>query len=323
MATWGYASPTNLRVQLNMLRTMIGEPFDYATEDTTAPAEGYYTTQELVDLIYQSEMQLIQDLGVDAFPGLLANVSRTTVDGTNTYDLPGRNQAVADEPPILRLLSIEADVGAGYLVPVKLVRRDRFSEVVQDGEVALSVYSPLAAYNTRSQLIIAPTPSDEAGAGKLVFRYVKVPPRRYRHWHGLVDASSTASKIRDASATHPTGFWTTDTRCTVRITSGILNGQERTLKAWDATNDEFEVDFAFSGVPETGAHYLVGEVSDLGDEFNGAVLAYAAFLALSKDRDPIAQVHHQEYRRQVVVAQTTPRLNDNYIISETRYGDEF
>ncbi len=305
---------------------LLGEPWEYSAEQVaagTASEMGYYTNEDIVGFIYRAELQTIQDLGFDAFPSLFAVQNRTTVNGTAVYDLPGKNPAIGDDYPILQLISVELDAGAGYLVPCEMMRRDYFQRIVQDSAIQPSVYAPIAAYDSSRQIIVSPTPGAEAGAGKLVFRYVRVPQRRYKHYHGEIDAASTATNIIDAQAGFPTSFWLPDGGSSIRMHTGLLIGEERTVLSWTNASHTYVLNFALSAAPATGDHYLVGELSDLGDEYSGMVVSYAAYLGKMKDSDKDADRFLGEYLRQVTVMTRKPTLNVPSRVMETRDGDEF
>lgn len=279
MPTYGYANTTNLGVQIQMLRSRLAEPYEAAIESSTT--EGYFRDAELVDFIYQAELRIAKDLPNDALVGLQTVVSRTTANGTATYKRPTLDQTVADDPPILRLIAVELDTGSG-LYPCRNISRKDLWRVDDHITHRADSRHPIFAFDDSGNVIVRPVPGSEAGAAKLKFRYLKVPPRRYKHIRGTVD-SATTTTIVDADTGKPADFWETDGKSSIRMASGDLIGEERMIQDW--TPSTFTVDFAFSEAPAVADEYIAGQVSDLGDEFNDMVIAYATYLAKLKDSE--------------------------------------
>jgi hypothetical protein len=309
------------------LRDMLGEPWDFAKEDPLAATPGYFRDMELMDYIHAGEMQVAEDIGYQNIPSLLTVQTRTTVDGTNTYFLPGMSATLADDQPIQELLSIEMDAGAGYMVRCEVVPIDRFVYLVQDNVPPRSAYRPLAAVQSRTQIIVSPTPGAEAGANKLQFRYIGIPKRRYKQHHGIV-SSATATTLTDTDLTEPGNYWTTDAVLSIRLLDTLATtanaGIDRLVTNWDAGGPSFTVAFPWAGTPVAGTHYLVGECSSLDDQLSRLALVYAAYQGLVKDKDPTAQMRFDEYRRGIEQRVRKRRIRSGpHVIPETRYGDEF
>jgi hypothetical protein len=284
MPTAGYASTTNLGVQLQALRSRLGEPYDDATEDTGGN-EGYYTQLELIEFIYQAELRLAKDLVNDALVGLHTTVSRTTTDGVATYDLPTTDITVADDPPVLRMVGVDLDTGAG-LFPCRQISRKDLWKADDWGTHRAEPRHPIMVYDAAGQITVRPTPTTAGGvgAGKLVFRYLKVPRRRFRHHRGIVNSvtSTTVFIDADAGALYSNGHWTTDTKSAVRIVVGGLTGEERMIASFIGSTGAYTVAFGFSQQINVNDEYIAGEISEIGDHVGDMTLAWASYLGKQK-----------------------------------------
>ncbi len=281
MPTVGYASTTNLGVQIQALRSRLGEPFEDAAEDTGG-SEGYYRQSELLDFIYQAELRLAKDLVNDALVGLHTTVSRTTLDGTDLYDLPTTDITVPDDPPVLRMISVELDTGSG-LFPCRQISRKDLRKVDEWSSHRAEARHPVMMYDAAGQILVRPIPSTEAGATKLVFRYLKIPRRRYRHHRGKIDSVVSTTIFIDASADiYPNDYWFTDTNSSVMIVVGQLAGEARMISDFDGLLGGFTVAHAFSKSLNVTEEYIAGEISEIGDHTGDLQLAYASFLGKQK-----------------------------------------
>lgn len=308
--TAGYAFTTNLAAQLVALRARLGEPYEGTS--ATPVNEGYFTQEDLVQFIYEAEVRLARDLVNDAITGLQTTVSRTTVDGTATYDAPATNITVADDPPVLRMVGVDLDTGSG-LYPCREISRKDLWKVDDWATHRADPRHPVMVWDAAGQVTVRPTPGAEAAAAKLVFRYYKVPRRRYR-WHiGVVGSASTTTILAAGATIYPDDYWITDCKSSLRMSSGYIRGQERMISDFTSLG-LFTVSFAFSEAPTAGDHFLAGEVSDLGDQVGDLMLGFAAYLGRQKIGDPQqAQAFLAEYQSGV------QRVNATY--GGTRGGD--
>lgn len=309
--TAGYAFTTNLAAQLVALRARLGEPYEGTS--ATPVNEGYFTQEDLVQFIYEAEVRLARDLVNDAITGLQTTVSRTTVNGTASYDVPANDIAVADDPPVLRMVGVDLDTGSGLYPCREISRKDLWKSDDWSTHRA-DPRHPMMVWDASGKITVRPTPGTEAGAAKLIFRYYKLPRRRYR-WHIGVVGSATTTTILAAGATvYPDDYWITDCKSSLRISSGDIKGQERMISDFTSATGLFTVAFAFSEAPVATDQFLAGEVSDLGDQVGDLMLAYAAFLGRQKIGDPQqAQMFLAEYQSGV------QRVNATY--GGTRGGD--
>ena len=309
---------------------MLGEPNEYAYEDTNAPGDGYHTTLDLIDFIHRGELKVVDDIGSDAIGGRLTVCDRTTVNGTNTYALPGTDPTLS-EWPIERLLQVEMDAGAGYLVPVDIKGIDLFRELTQDGNIPWSVYQPIGAFLDDSTLIVNPTPGAEAGASKLRFHYRRLPRKRWRHHHGIVGAGGGPSSIVDTDQPYTlTNFYIVEGPASVRIIEGLAGsrhvGVERLVLAYDGSTKTITTT-PLGGAVQVGDHYVVGELSDLSPQLSDIAMQYAFYLGLGKERDSQEKNDAlSEYKNRIARYQNSRKRKQGSrpaVIGETRWGDEW
>jgi len=285
MATVGYASTTNLGVQLQALRSRLGEPYEDATEDTGG-TEGYYRQMELVEFIYQAELRLAKDLVNDALVGLHVTVSRTTTDAKDLYDLPTTGIDVADEPPVLRMISVDLNTGSG-LFPCRQISRKDLWKVDDWSTHRAEPRHPVMMYDAAGQILVRPIPTTVGGvgAGYLVFRYIKTPRRRYR-WHRGITETSTLSTLVDVDAAiYGDDYWITDCKSSIRLEDGTFRGEDRMIDGFTSVTGTYSVAWDWSSLPPVGTEYIAGEISDLGDHLGDLILSFAAFLGKQKIGD--------------------------------------
>lgn len=294
MAILKWTPSTNLRSQLEELRHRLAEPFDPSQEGTSNPVEGYYPDQALLNFLHAAELMVAHDVVDDALLSLQTTFDITTANGTETYDLPQRSLTALGDPPILRLVAAELDRGWGRKYPCRLLPPEAFFRADFDPMFRASERSPVASLIDDGQIRVRPIPGAEAGATKLVLRYIRVPRRRFRHYKGIVD-SSTTTIVTDGDMIQPASFWVTNAQCSLRIVTqnGIL-GEERMVTANDATT--ITVTPAFSEAPVAGDEYHIGEVSELSDELIPAVMAWATYLGYQADARGDHTIPLQEYK---------------------------
>lgn len=279
MPTVGYAPTTNLRVQIDTIRARLAEPFEAA--DAAVATEGYFRQIEIVDYIHQSEIKVAQDLPNDALTGLLTVLEIMTVDGTDIYRRPGTDISEFDDTPILRLVSLDLDTGAG-LFPCQIVGRQNLWMSDNTPTHRATAMRPRAAFDDDGNIIVRPVPGAEAGAAMLIYRYIRIPRRRYKHYRGTVTTGTSATMFEDTAAPYPSDYWNTDGVSTVRFMDGTLEGEERTILDWTGPSDLYELAHTLSIAPTVGDAYVAGETSDLGAEFNPMVIAYSVYQGMQK-----------------------------------------
>lgn len=270
----------NLEVEIRQVRERLGEP---ARDDQ---ADNYITDREIVDWIHAAEHQIIQDVADDALTDLHGETSETTVNGTESYAL------ATNASDFLRLLDVRLDTGMG-LVECDLINPKQRRQLYESPTWRPTAAHPFA-WLYGASIYVAPIPGSEAGAGKLKIRYVKQPNRRFKHDTGLTDAAGITTTLVDAGLrTEPDDYWNSGS---VRLKTGILAGEERTVSDFDNGTNTITVSSAFSGTPGTGIYYEIGEVSDVGEEFNPLIISWATYLAYLKDREvDLAQDQKQRY----------------------------
>lgn len=283
MPTVGYASTTNLGVQLQALRSRLGEPYEDAAEDTGG-TEGYYRQMELVEFIYQAELRLAKDLVNDALVGLHVTVSRTTASGTDLYDLPTTDMSVADEPPVLRMIAVDLDTGSG-LFPCRQISRKDLWKVDDWSSHRAEARHPVMMYDAAGQILVRPIPGAEFAADKLIFRYIKTPTRRYRFHRGITETSTLSTLVDVDAAIYGDDYWITDCKASIRLEDGTFRGEDRMIDDFTSVTGTYSVAFDWSSLPPVGTEYIAGEVSDLGDHLGDLMLSFAAFLGKQKIGD--------------------------------------
>lgn len=300
MPTVGYAPTTNLRVQIDAVRARLAEPFEVA-DAADAQNPGYFRQDEIIDFIHQAEIKTAQDLPVDALTGLLTVLSLPTVNGTDTYRRPGTDQTQTDDTPILRLVAIDLDTGAG-LMPCQITGRQNMWMAENMQTHRATPMRPRAAWDDAGNITVRPVPGSEAAAGKLIYRYIRIPRRRYKHWRGTVTTATDATHFSDSSADFPDDYWNTDGVSTVRFLTGTSRGEERTIAAYASATDAYTLDHAAT-VPAVGDEYVAGEVSQIGAEFSPMVIAYAVYQGMQKQmEDSQAQIAMGEYTQHLQMA---------------------
>lgn len=268
----------NLQTEIDEVRVRVGEPH------RTDESDSFILDREIINWIHQAELQLIQDLPLDALLDVQAEASITTVTLTDSYDLP------AD---FVRLIDVRLDTGQG-LFRARKVEPNEIAMVDLSPAWTVTGNTPVFAL-VGNQILVRPIPVTPAvGANKLKIRYLQEPTRRFKAYRGYTTAAGLITTLVDSSAPGPDDWWKD---AEVRLMSNELEGEERTVTAFADSTGTF-TSLAWSKIPGNGVLYHAGQVSDLPGEFWETWVAYAAYRALSKDRETdLAKIQLDEYHQ--------------------------
>lgn len=255
----------NLQSEITELRARLGEPV------RTDPSDGFFTDEELTEWIHQGELMTAKLLVEDAL---------TDIGSESTVAVETTGAGTAVPTDFMRLLEVAVDSGWGFR-RARLVSMEEFERYIHSPNFKGTKQFPIA---TLFQGKIYPHPFSGNSGSDLRIRYTKEPTRRHRRYKGQTDGPGTSTTLVDSSAPSTVGndYFVAGE---IRVTSGDFVGQDKVLSGYTAASGTFTVTVAYNAAPGSGIQFEAGQTSDLPNECWPIWINYAAFLALSKDRE--------------------------------------
>lgn len=129
-----------------------------------------------------------------------------------------------------------------------------------------------------TRLGIRPIPD---GVENIKITYVKVPLRRHKHHSGRTTSVGTTKTLVDTSLTNSDDYWN---GTQLRMTSGVDSGTDKTIVDFDNGSTTLFVP-EFGDVTSAAIDYEMGQVSEIPQEYNDLVIAWASYIGLIKDKE--------------------------------------
>lgn len=277
----------NLQTEITEVRARLGEPFRVQDENS------FILDREITNWIQQGELRVLQDFPIDALLSLQTEQQIDTVDGQEEYSLAS---------DFVRLIDVRVNYGQGWF-KARLVESGDLSIADVSPGFGFSHTLPLVAFS-QGKLALRPVPDTvTAGMGRLKVRYLKEPTRRYKHHTGFSTGGGSTTTLVDSACPGPNSYWN---GTTLRFLTNDYTGTEVTVTGFTSATGTIAF-AALTSAPGTGVQYDMGTESDLPGEFWEAWVAYAAFRALSKDRETdLAAMQMQDYKE--IVAHVRERF---------------
>jgi len=280
-------SVSNLQWEITQVRGKLGIPY------RTDPQDAYITDEEIVNWLHEGEKRLALDVADDALPELQVEQSVNTVVDTGSYALP------TDQTRILQVLLDSADRG---LYECSLVNPQKFREIDTNPLWAATPRRPFVMF-WNNKAYVRPIPTVLVTGG-LLYRYVKVPTRRHRHYKGQTTAAGTNVTLVDTATPGPDDYWNASG---VILRSGPLKGEVETVSDFVDSTGTLTVSSAFPAIPGSAVQFEVGQVSDISSEFIDMVILWATYLGRKKEQEEeLAQTVKADYESEL------ERINGRY-----------
>ena len=269
----------NLQTEIRAVRERIGEPA------RTDQMDNYITDEEILSWIYDAEQKIVRDVVEDALLEMLTLSQANTAAADGDYALPSDFE---------RIIGVSLNSGQGH-IDCRIIKPTQKHLLETNPNWRPTGLTPVA-WIFAGQVYVRPTPVAIVTNG-IEIRYIKTPTRRYKHVESFTTAAGTASSIVDGALTQPNDYWNAST---MRLKTGALAGQERTISDFVLSTTTLTVSTAFDAAPGTSIYYEMGTPTDLGDNFSPLIVAWASYLGLTKDRETdISQTQKDEYERGV------------------------
>lgn len=278
----------NLQTEITAVRHRIGEPFRSDEQN------GFILDKEIRQWIHEAELQVVKDLPDDALYTLHKPSVVELTGADNDYDLP---------TDFVRWIELRIKYDGTNFYSADLVSPKQFRQAVDSPMWRANIRKPKAMI-FNNKFYIAPTPETTVASG-IELRYVKEPTRRYKHYKGLSTAAGSTTTVVDSETPGVNDYWNATELVlldgTVRGQSGIVTGFT------DASGTFTFAASTFTAAPGVGVDFEVGQISDLPGEFFPLWVAWASWLALSKDREvDLAREQKLEY------TETVGRIRERY-----------
>lgn len=289
----------NLQSQITEIRRRIAEPYPDDQSDANI------TDDEIVDWLYQAELQVARDANDAAFSYNPSQLVYTATIASGTSPLTVFS---ASTPAMFRLLGV-AKYRNSALPPrtARIVSFNDFQRAQYDPNWRSNDSHPIACLHD-GLLNIHP----DRTSGSVNVTYISIPQRRYRRFRGSVTSKTTNLIWVDSklvTAGYPDDYFNVHGFITsgVKYTSGEPNGRivevsdyvgatgtvTTAATGWSVANEAFAPDI------NVGDTYEIGEKSQFADIFAGPIYAYVAYLCFCKGNDEQAQKCLDDYQRQI------------------------
>lgn len=271
----------NLASEITAVRNRVGEP------SRVDEANSFMLDSEIRAWLFEGELNVCKDLPDDALYPLHTSAAINLAAGSESYDLP------AD---FVRLIEVRVKIDGASFYSADLVSPKMFRQATNSPMWRSNSRNPRAML-FNNKIFISP-PGESSVTGGVEIRYVKEPTRRYKHYKGTTTGSGSTTTVVDSLAPGVDNYWVGSE---LVLLDGGIRGESGVVTAFTDSSGTFTFAAStFTVAPGSSVDFEVGQISSLPSEFFPLWVAWASWLALSKDRETdLAMAQKTEYETAV------------------------